>query len=112
MRALLASVAFVSFAAVAQSTGPINLDKPGALETLRRDNPTHYEAVLREVRDARRQCRLDKSLHPADREGARCKSYLIDTVFPGRIRLSVPVDDRRYLITVRLEPRERLTRTK
>jgi hypothetical protein len=114
MRALVFAAVFAVTAAGAHP-GPVNLDKPGALAALQREKPADYQAVMEEVRHARKECRLDGVKRAADPHPGRehCKSYLIDTVYPGRIRLSVPVRELHYVLTVRLDDgRERLSPAK
>lgn len=45
------------------STNVIDLDKPGALEALQRDDPTHYEAVMKGIEQAQAVPHTDKGVH-------------------------------------------------
>jgi hypothetical protein len=89
------------------STQAIDLDKPGALEALQRDNPKHYEVVMKRVEQAQTVEYTDSSVHnlalfsipdPASPFGPQGDLKLSD---PAQSRIMVPVETSMYIITVR-----------
>src|SRR4051812_14980147 len=99
---ILAMLAFVSSAVVAFAVGnSVNLDAPGALQALKHDRPDHYAKVAEAMERVQAVPYSEKSQHnlfahfgpdPTRRE--------IETSFPAKTHLSVPVDDTTYHITV------------
>ena len=82
----------------------IDLDKPGALEALERDNPMHYVAVMKKVEEVQtppvvlnglRDLRFDFQ-NPFGTGGR-----LVEPMYPAKSRIGVDVDGTTYLITVR-----------
>ena len=100
----LVPVVLCSIALFAQASDAIDLDKPGALETLQRDNPRHYEEVMKKVDEAQTVAYSDKTLHnlglliPSVPTGRSGDLKLSD---PAKSRITVAVDGTTYLITVR-----------
>lgn len=98
--ALLALV--VSFATQA-AIEVVDLDKPGAFAALKRDKPEHYAQVLRAMdkvqavpddRDGRHNLFLDaRTPDPTRRQ--------IETSQPAKTRLTIPIGEVNYRITVR-----------
>lgn len=88
------------------AAGTIDLDKAGALEALQRDNPKHFEAVMKQVDAVQTVQYSDKGVRnlsfftqpPVQWEGGTD----LKLSNPGQARISVPVDAIVYLITVRL----------
>lgn len=101
MRALLATVAFVSLGAGAQT---IDLDRPGALASLERTRPDHYRTVLGTVRATERMhCAVDLKAYRASDMKKACTSHIIRTTYPAQVALFIPVDHVRYTITAYLD---------
>lgn len=80
----------------------VDLDKPGALEALQRDKPAHYAKVLEMMEkvqavplaaEGQRDLRLEVQKPDVTRRQ-------IETSFPAKTRMTVPVDDTEYKITV------------
>jgi hypothetical protein len=103
---VLCSIALSAGAFVFEVPGSapgIDLDRPGALEALKRDNPAHYEAVMKKIDEVQaaptglnvlRDLRLDTQ-EPLD--GGR----FVQPMDPAKTRIGVDVDGTVYLITVR-----------
>jgi len=102
---ILSILMFSSIAAVSVAGLPgnaVNLDAPGALEALKRDRPAHYEKVVEAMDRVQAVPYSEKTVHnlrgdllkpdPTARE--------IETSFPAKTRLTVPVEDTNYSITV------------
>jgi hypothetical protein len=100
---ILSILMFASSAAVGlAAVNFVNLDAPGALEALKQDRPAHYEKVVEAMdrvqavpysETAVYSLRLDVlKPDPTRRE--------IETSFPAKTRLTVPVEGTNYLITV------------
>jgi len=90
-------------AGFAAASDAIDLDKPGALEALQRDNPRHYEEVMKKVDEAQTVAYSDKTLHNLGlfpRPGT-VRSGDLKLSDPAKSRITVAVDGTIYLITVR-----------
>jgi hypothetical protein len=105
---VLCSIALSSFAAdnfirlpIAEA---IDLDKPGALEALQRDNPKHYEAVMKRVEEVQKvelSPNGQRNLgfyHKPDASAPTSNLKLSD---PAQSRIDVFVEGTMYVITVR-----------
>jgi hypothetical protein len=102
MRALAILAVLVSFA-VRAGVEVVDLDAPGALAALMRDKPDHYAQVRRAMEDiqavpdnptGRRNLFLDeRTPDPTRRQ--------VETSQPAKTRLTVPVGEVNYRITVR-----------
>lgn len=97
--ALFAAFGFQAAGAPSQS---VDLDRPGALEALQRDRPAHYAKVLDMMEkvqavpfSAKGQHNLRLEVQKPDVTRRR-----IETSFPAKTRMTVPVDDTEYKITV------------
>jgi len=92
-------LAFVASAFSAE----IDLDKPGALEALKRDRPAHYERVMKEVAEAQ-AIEVDSAARPRDtRMDDRSKGTgPVLPSDPAKRRVTVYVDDFTYKITALL----------
>jgi hypothetical protein len=85
---------------------PIDLDKPGALAALQRDNPKHYAAVMKKVDEVQTVQLSEQGLRNLgiyllprpDPSGPMGNLKLSD---PAQSRISVFVEGFTYLITVR-----------
>ncbi|HLX22473.1 MAG TPA: hypothetical protein VKR38_03920 [Usitatibacter sp.] len=85
------------------STPGIDLDQPGALDALKRDNPAHFEVVMKKVDEVQaspiklnvlQNLRLD-ARKPME------NGRLVEPISPARSRIGINVDGTTYLITVR-----------
>ena len=96
------AVATSAFAGSNSASPPIDLDRPGATEALKDDNPLHFDKVQRILQGAQ-QLPL-----PSIRGWIRAQfdaadvSYpvLLKTSFPPKARLSFVLDEVRYNATV------------
>ncbi|MFZ3322644.1 MAG: hypothetical protein WA190_09740 [Usitatibacter sp.] len=82
----------------------IDLDKPGALDALQRDNPRHYEEVMKKVDEAQTVAYTDKTMHNLGlffHPGSPGRSGDLKLSDPAKSRITVAVDGTTYLITVR-----------
>jgi len=98
------AVATSAFAGPNSASQPIDLDRPGAFEALRDDNPLHFDKVQRILQGAqqlplpsirgwiRAQFEATDVSHPV----------LLKTSFPPQTRLSFVLDEVRYNATVTL----------
>jgi len=105
--ALLASVAFSAHADFS-AAHQVNLDTPGALERVQRDNPTHFRAISEILREApyRQPQALSGWVRTAF-DAKMASAMLIKTSYPPRARLEFVLDDTQYraLVTLRnVEP--------
>jgi hypothetical protein len=100
MLAMFSAVTFVSPAAA--QPRDVDLDAPGALESLSRDDPTRYATVVRVLDDASR-------IAPAAARGLLHVRYHADDVelaqvlmtsFPAKRRLSFRLDEVTFRATV------------
>lgn len=84
-------------------TRHVDLDQPGALERVQRNNPAHYSAIQHILKEA-------PQLAPRALTGWIRTSYdpkappvlLIKTSYPPRARLEFALDDTRYVTFVTL----------
>lgn len=101
MKNLLAAVALF----FAGSALAIDLDQPGALEALQRDNPAHFAKVEKILREAPRRpfmsvpgwIRTEFNAKDVD------TSYLLKTSYPAQTRLSFVLGDQRYTKIIRID---------
>lgn len=111
MRILLA--ALLASATLAANAGPtlrqqVDLDSPGALERVQRDNPAHAKAITRILREApyRRPQGLAGWVRTAF-DAKMASAMLIKTSYPPQARLEFVLDDTEYraMVTLRnVEP--------
>lgn len=102
MRILSMLVFAITTAAAFAAANSVNLDAPGALEALKRDRPVHYEKVVEAMDRIQAVPYSEKSVHDLrfdvlKPDPTRRK---IETSYPAKTRLAVPVEDTKYLITV------------
>jgi hypothetical protein len=101
MKTVLAAVAFF-FAGAALA---IDLDQPGALEALARENPAHYAKVQKILSEAPR--RPFASVRGWIRTEFAAKdvdtSYLLKTSYPALTRLTFTLDERQYTKVIRID---------
>ena len=97
-------------------TNRVDLDKPGAMETLQRENPKRFERVSGILDLATEMpCQTDEfakvSRARFDVDGARC-GVLLKTSDPAKRQLSFVVDDTSYVSVVTMKREERLVPAK
>jgi hypothetical protein len=103
LAALFASAAFSAHAEFGPSRH-VDLDAPGALARVQRDNPAHYRAITRILREAPEQ--KPQALAGWVRTAFDAKmasSMLIKTSYPPQARLEFVLDKTEYraLVTLR-----------
>ena len=107
MRATLVALALTSLASPAMAEPYVDLNRPGALEALARDNPRHYQQVVEITRVASRvSCDTGPRLLPvptADRNPQECVGMTIMTSEPPKRRVTFEIDHTRYGMVVTLE---------
>jgi len=104
---LLLPALLLSTAPAHAAIQPVDLDQPGAIERVRRDNPAHYRAIQHILGTA-------PDLQPRAITGWIRTSYdpqapavlLIKTSYPPRARLEFALDDTRYVTFVTLRKLE------
>jgi hypothetical protein len=105
--ALLASAAFSAHAQF-EASRHIDLDAPGALARVQRDNPMHYRAVTRILREAPQHKPATLAGWVRTAFDARMASaMLVKTSYPPQARLEFVLDKTEYraLVTLRnVEP--------
>ena len=109
MRALLVPIALVSFAAAAAGQVPagtpeVNLDAPGALDRIEKQDPALYKRLVGVIAAAEVQpCEhLPKIIETQYRgELSSCAAYNILTSFPPKIHMSFVLDGTLYVSNVR-----------
>ena len=109
----LVSFALLAGAALCASAAPglarhVDLDAPGALEQVRQDNPAHFQAITRILREApdRRPQALAGWVRTAF-DARMASAMLIKTSYPPQARLEFTLDDTAYraMVTLRnVEP--------
>jgi len=99
-------IAVILWAALAVHAAPqpqtVDLDKPGALEALKTNKPEHYAKVVESMEkvqavpisaNGQQDLRLEvQKPDPTRRQ--------IETSHPAKTRMTIPVDDTQYRITV------------
>lgn len=98
--ALIMVVLWIGVAAAgdANPARTVNLNKPGALETLQQSNPTHYEKVRKILDGILQQPDADVPRWIQTSFDARNVSYtpILMTTVPPKRRLSFAMDETRY----------------
>ena len=107
MKGWLAAVAFcsVGYAFADEATvRRVDLDRPGALENLKRENPAHYAKVERILREAPKLPLPTMAGWMQAQFDARQVSapYLLKTSLPAQARISFLLDDTRYEAVIRV----------
>ena len=100
---VLSMLMFVSSAAVAYAVGTsVNLDAPGALEALKREQPAHYAKVVEAMDQVQAVPYSEKGVRNLRAEFGKSDPTRrqIETSFPAKTHLTVPVDGTNYQITV------------
>lgn len=113
---IAAAVLLAFLAPHASATGTpakiVNLDRPGALQALERDNPDHYRRVTGILAVSQQTpCQMDEFEKVTrvrfDARAARC-GMLVKTSYPAKLQLSFALDDTRYVGQVTMAMTERL----
>ena len=102
MRILIAAILWSALAAQAAAVHVVDLDKPGALDALKRDKPEHYAQVARamdKVQAVPYEARGQHNLFLDGRKPDPTRRQ-IETSHPAKTRLMVPIGDVNYRITV------------
>ena len=103
---IIAACVFAVFALItpppALAAGTVDLDVPGALDTLQGANPTHYEKVVRILEGVRNQPEATVARWLQVGFDARNVDYapIVLTSHPAKRRLAFSLDDTRYVATV------------
>jgi hypothetical protein len=102
---LLLAAALPAAAAVDQ---PIDLNRPGALDSLRQSHPGDYAAVMQQVRHVSTQaCKVEVPLYHAgadlNLDRLPCRALVVKTSYPAQTDLRIPMGERVYQITVYLQ---------
>jgi hypothetical protein len=103
MRKLLSVVLWAALAV--QAANPphaVDLDKPGALEALKKDKPDHYAKVLEAMDKVQAIPYSPKGQHDLRLEIGKPDptGRSVETSLPAKTRMTIPLDDVRYRITV------------
>src|SRR5687767_2316899 len=113
--AMLAAVA--TFGALAVSArDSVNLNQPGALERLKRENPVHYERASGILLAATEMpCHRDEFANVMrtkfEAKDANC-GVMLRTSDPAQRRLSFVLDNTQYVAAVRMKQAEKFVRAK
>ena len=101
MKLVLAAIA-VFFA---NSALAIDLDRPGAMEALARDNPVHYAKVEKILSEApyRPTSSIARWMRTEFNARDVGMSNLLKTSLPAQARLSFVLDDRHYTKVIRID---------
>ena len=109
MRSVLIAVAFVLLGltnAIAQPVLPrgVDLDAPGALEALVRNNPTHFVVIQRILNEAgaRPDAEVPRWLRASFNAQSVIYQPIVLTSHPPKRRLSFTLDDTRYIAVITL----------
>ena len=97
---ILSSISLASIATVALAAVSVNLDAPGAFEALKRDRPAHYEKVVEAMNRVQAVPYSEKGVHDLLAKPGEPSGQGIETSLPAKTRLTVPVEDTTYRITV------------
>ena len=106
MRAIAIAIVFAAlgFPALAQQRY-IDLDRPGALDAVARENPKHYNQILEITRVASEvSCETALRMLPVPVAGANeCVAMAIMTSDPPKRRVAFSLDSVRYAMLVTLK---------
>jgi hypothetical protein len=114
------AVVFAAVAALgpfeASARGPVNLDRPGALERLKGENPAHYERASGILLAATEMpCQVDefpKIMRVKFKaKDANC-GVMLRTSDPAQRRISFVLDNTQYVAVIRMKKAEKLVRAK
>jgi hypothetical protein len=93
------AVAGPAFAATSPAKRVVNLDAPGSLEAVERENPQHYAKIVEIIRVAQSEpCEtLPKILKTRlDVPDVECRSYQVLTSHPPKMHMTFTIGDVRY----------------
>lgn len=101
MRVLAVAVLFWVFGAWAAAQ-VVDLDKAGALDALKHANPTHHAKVLAAMEQVQAVPYEPKGQHnlSLNSEKPDPTRRQIETSHPAKTRLTIPIEDETYRITV------------
>ena len=103
MRNLVIVVLWAALAVqAAPPPGSVDLDKPGALEALKQDKPAHYAKVVESMDKVQAVPYSSKGQHDLRLEVQKPDPTRrqIETSNPAKTRMTIPIDDVQYRITV------------
>ena len=104
MRTWIVFVLFAVFGVQAAGvpSQSVDLDQPGALEALQKDNPAHYAKVLEMMEKVQAVPFAERGQHDLrlDVQKPDVTRRQIETSYPAKTRLTVPVEGTEYKITV------------
>jgi hypothetical protein len=107
MRAITLGFVLASLASPAVAQEPyVDLNRPGALDALARDNPRHYEQVVQVTRVASKvSCETELGMMPVPTTANRmeCVAMAIMTSDPPKRRITFQIDHTRYGMVVTLD---------
>jgi len=77
----------------------VNLDRPGSMEAIEKENPEHYRKILEVIKTAEAQpCEtLPKILKTLDVMDTKCRPYAILTSHPPKIHLTFTIGNVGYV---------------
>ena len=111
--ALAIALAALMIAGGSNASGPIDLDVPGKLEAIERDNPDHFAKIERILTEVPRQPPSEKSVAEWMRTQFQTRdvqySDLVMTSLPPKKRLRFSLDDTSYVKIVTLSWQARVT---
>jgi hypothetical protein len=97
--------ALASLASPAWSQHEVDLDRPGALDRVARENPRHYREILAVTQVASNvSCSTPLGMMPvpAAAKGMDCEGLTLMTSYPAKRRVSFEIDNIRYRMIVTL----------
>lgn len=99
---LAACLCCVALAAGAQSPPVVDLDQPGALARLKAEQPEHYAKIVKRMDEIQAVPYTDKARHDLRLEVRKPDPTRrqIETSLPAKTRMTMPIDDVVYKITV------------
>ena len=102
MRAALISAGLFLFLA-APSSPPVNLDRPGVLEAIEKEDPAHHARILAITAAAGEvSCEMLPQLFRARYQATveTCRSLVVLTSYPAKRHLAFELDGRAYVTNV------------
>ena len=101
MRAILLAAALAALGAHAETPKHnVDLDRPGAMDALRSENPDHYDRLVIAIAEEKAIC---KSLELARAVAGRpdpCRLRVLMTSFPPKSHFTMQLDDVLYAMTL------------
>ena len=103
----LVACGWLALAPLAYAAAAVDLDEPGAIDSLARRNPAHFAKIERIVADVQRQPPQTVPRWMRAEFGAEQVSFppLLRTSDPARRSLAFSLDGTRYEMTLRVPPR-------